>query len=220
MNNIEEFKKLLRDIRISKKITQKELAKRIGITPMYIHTLENVNTKQLPSDTVIRKIAKALADNEKEEMELTQKLLFEKAMTKFPDETKEIIDQEKIKQHIYTDCMPVEFVERVKKDIQNKNISKICKLANIDENIFNAMLQYKGILLRREVISLARVLKESIYEYLILANFIPDNVKSTLSYKKVVALFRSIEDLNNEDVEELIDGIIKIIEAYKKKIKK
>ncbi len=113
--------------------------------------------------------------------------------------------------------MPVEFVEKLKKDLHDKNIDEIAKKSGLSKEILNNIVNYNGIIPRKDVIALAMTLNQPVYDYLISANYIPDNVKNLLKHDKVASLLRSLEDLSHDDMDSLIDGIINIIEAYKRK---
>lgn len=213
----EEFKKLVRDLRVKKGITQKELARKAGISEMYMHVIESPDKKQLPSEEITRKIAHALADNLEEEVQILKQLLSARAISKIPEEARDIIEKEKIEEYISTDSMPVDFIERLKNDLQGHDIQKISEKTKIGVEQLKAVLQYRGTLSRREVICLADALNQPVYDYLVLANFIPDNIKKLLEHNKIGALFRSLQELEGSDIDMLIDGIINIIEAYKKR---
>ncbi|MDI1472087.1 helix-turn-helix transcriptional regulator [Thermodesulfovibrio sp. 1176] len=213
----EEFKNLLRELRIKKGIKKRELAQKAGITDMYMYVIESPDRKQLPSDDIIRRLAHALADNEVEEAQILKQLLSAKALARIPEEAKDSIEIEKIEKTIPPESMPVEFIERLKKDLKDKDIDEIADKSGINREILNDVIQYKKILSRKDVISLATVLNQPVYDYLIIANFIPDSVKKLIKHNKISALLRSLEELSNNDLDALIDGIINIIEAYKRK---
>lgn len=212
-----EFKKLLKEIRLKKGIKARELAKKAGVTDVYIYAIENPNDMRLPSDNMIRRIAHALAENEVEEAQISKQLLSAKALSKIAEEARDSIEKEKIEKIILTESMPIEFVEKLKKDLENKNLDEISKNSGINKEIINNILQYRGIISRKDVVALAMALNQSVYDYLLAANYIPDNVKNLLKYDKISSLLRSLEDLSSEDINSLVDGIISIVEAYKRK---
>ncbi|MEM4134552.1 MAG: helix-turn-helix transcriptional regulator [Candidatus Micrarchaeia archaeon] len=212
-----EFKKLLKEIRLKKGIKARELAKKAGVTDVYIYAIENPNDMRLPSDNMIRRIAHALAENEVEEAQISKQLLSAKALSKIAEEARNSIEKEKIEKIIPTESMPIEFVEKLKKDLENKNIDEISQNSGINKEIINNILQYRGIISRKDVVALAMALNQSVYDYLLAANYVPDNVKNLLKYDKISSLLRSLEDLSSEDINSLVDGIISIIEAYKRK---
>lgn len=213
----EEFKKLLRQIRTRKGIKKRELARKAGITEMYMYVIESPDRNQLPSDSIIRRIAHALADNEAEEVQILKQLLTAKALSKIPEEARDSIEKEKIERTIPSESMPIEFVEKLKKDLENKNLDEISKKSGINKEIIDSILQYKRTIPRKDVIALAMALNQSVYDYLLAASYIPDNVKNLLKHDKISSLLRSLEDLSDEDINCLVDGIISIIEAYKRK---
>lgn len=212
-----EFKKLLKEIRLKKGIKARELAKKAGVTDVYIYAIENPNDMRLPSDNMIRRIAHALAENEVEEAQISKQLLSAKALSKIAEEARDSIEKEKIEKIILTESMPIEFVEKLKKDLENKNLDEISQNSGVSKEVINNILQYKGIIPRKDVIALATALNQSVYEYLLAANYIPDNIKNLLKHDKISSLLRSLEDLSKEDINSLVDGIISIIEAYKRK---
>lgn len=95
-----EFKKLLKEIRLKKGIKARELAKKAGVTDVYIYAIENPNDMRLPSDNMIRRIAHALAENEVEEAQISKQLLSAKALSKIAEEARDSIEKEKIEKII------------------------------------------------------------------------------------------------------------------------
>lgn len=218
MKNLLEFKNLVKELRLKKGLTQRQLAKLVGVSDMYIYAIEHPEKPQIPSDDIIRKLARALASNAEEESEILKKLLTYRTLIKIPPEARDLLLQmDKVEKYISDESMPAAFVERLKKDIQNVKLNDIIKKTGIEEKSLNAILNYRRILSRKEVISLAQALGQSVYEYLLLANYVPDNIKKLLENNKIELLLRNLEDLSDENLDELMDGIINIIQAYKKK---
>ncbi len=213
----EPIKNLIRELRLKKGLRQKDLAELIGVSETYVFLLENPNSKNLPSTKIIQKLAKALATSAEEEPVLYRKLLHAKAKSKLPREMHELIDATQTKAYIPANGMPEEFIERVKKDLQNYDLEEVAQKIGIDSAALKAVLLYNGILSKKEVIKLANTLNQSIYEYILLAGYIPENVKSLLAHNKAHILFRQLSEIPPDELDMLMDGIINILQAYRKK---
>lgn len=81
MKNLLEFKNLIKELRLKKGLTQAQLAKLVGVSNMYIYAIEHPEKPQIPSDDIIRKLARALASNAEEESEILKKLLTYRTVT-------------------------------------------------------------------------------------------------------------------------------------------
>jgi len=198
-------------------LTQAELAKKIKSSSMHVSQIENPKRDTIPSEDFLRKIAKACALTPDEEPELLKKLLVARAKARVPEEIREILESGVVQQYVGTDSMPVDFVERVKSDLQGKDMAQIAKKLGMSEEDLKAVIHYRGILTRRQIITLAQELGQSVHDYLLLSGYMPDELAELFRINKVGMLFRALEDLSEEEMEQFLDGMLTIMQAYLKK---
>lgn len=216
-----EFSQLLKHLRISKGLSVRQLAARTRLSVIYLYTIESPDKPAVPSIEAIRRISEALGSTDEEKAEIFKKLVTARTRAKIPEEAgelRDVLDEEKLEEFVSADSMPLSFIERLRADMAGRGIEELSDRAGINPALLEAVLQYRGILSRRDVIALAGALGQPVQEYLLLANYIPDDVKRLLEKNRVTALLRSLEDLSDEDMADLLDGIIQVIEAYKRRV--
>lgn len=212
-----ELKDLIREMRMRAGLTQAELAKKVGSSSMHISQIENPKRDAIPSEDFLRKIAKVCALTPEEEPVLLKKLLVARAKARAPEEIKEILESGVVQQYIGTGSMPVDFVERIKSDLQGRDMAQIAKNLGINEEDLKAVIHYRGILTRKQIITLAQELGQPVQDYLLLSGYMPDELAELFRINKVGMLFRALEDLSEEELEQFLDGMLKIMQAYSKK---
>lgn len=212
-----ELKKLIKELRLRAGLTQADLARKTKSSSMHISQIENPKRDIIPSEDFLRRVAKACALTPDEEPELLKKLLVARAKARAPEEIQEILESKTIHQYVGSDSMPINFVERIKSDLQGKDIAQIAKKLGITEADLKAVIYYRGTLTRRQVITLAQELGQPVQDYLLLAEYMPDEVIELFKINKIGMLFRSLEELSEEELDQFLDGIINIMQAYLRK---
>ncbi len=116
--------------------------------------------------------------------------------------------------------MSKEFLVRVKKDLSNVDHEVINSLSF--KNRLDDVLAGTDNLKRVEVLELAKVLKQPAEEYLELAHYMPDIFHKTLKNDKIISMLRSMGNLSNREIDEVVDSLSLVLEGYmaKKKNKK
>ncbi|AEA33660.1 helix-turn-helix domain-containing protein [Hippea maritima] len=114
--------------------------------------------------------------------------------------------------------MPEEFLERLKEDLSKASAESVNSLSFKDR--LDAVLSGREKLERVEVIELARVLKQPAEEYLKLANYMPEIFSKVLNNDKVVTMLRSMGDLNDKEIDEVVESLSLVLEGYLSKKKK
>ncbi len=221
MGLADEVKKL----RERHRLTKAEFAGSLGLSPMYVTLLERTPSKRkfIPSVKVIRKIAELFTFGEEERIVTERKLLLELAKLKAPDEIASYFENtDKEERLYYGESMPLVFIEKLRKDAKcledsdKKAINKMLKKSGITQNEFEALKQCKYTVNRQKVIALAIALKQPVEEYLLLADYLPDNIKNLSKNKKWATMLGSFADLSPETIDQMIDIIQNIISMYKK----
>lgn len=200
----------IRAIREKLGLNQREFARKIKVTFAYVGQMERTPKKGekpiLPSPEIIKRIANVAGKTEEEKKSIYRKLLLERAKATLPDEIKDIFDENKEKQIIGGGGMPLPFISRLKEDLKKNrdNLEFIYKQTGLTREDLKSVLESRGILTREKVISLALALKQPVDQYLILADYMPDELKEYLSNQHLLA-FRKLSKLSPEDINQMVD---------------
>jgi transcriptional regulator with XRE-family HTH domain len=215
-----ELSDYIKQIRLRHGLTQREFARRLGISPMHVSVIETPFdiSHRLPSDELLKKIARVFSESEDERIEIEKRLLLERAKLLAAPEIRDMLGPETTYSvNVPIEGMPDEFIERLKKDMSKKNFTyDFYKDANITPELLEAVLSGKAPLSRKQVISIAIALGEPVEEYLEAAGYIPDIIKEFIDKNSVLGLFRRLKDIPAEDIDEVIDVIVKILDLHKK----
>ena len=174
----------LQEIRKNKNVTVARLSEHTGVNQVHLNLIES--GKRLPSGELLDKMSELFNINEKLKESLYLLLVKEKLKNNIPDK---IIK----KLTLGKEGMPDAFIERLKGDIKNTK-------TKIDKKKIDAVLDYRIKLSKEDVIELAESLKQPVSDYLLLAEYIPDEFIELMRYK---------------DTERLIKGIARLDDAQK-----
>lgn len=213
----------IRMIREKTGMTRKEFAKKLGITEIYVGSLERIPPRGsrlfMPSIELLKKIARIGASNDEERKFFERKLLFEKMKLAAPKEIKSFFNErrEKEEELLMERGMPLEFIDRLKKDIEEfgEIDGNFYEKTGLNEEQMNRLIEGKYFLNRKKVISLATALGQPVEEYLIIADYIPDALRNVVSSNKRFALFRKLTSLPEKDIDEMIDVFDRIFKICK-----
>lgn len=167
---------IFKDRRKERKMTQTDVAKNIGCSIMTVSFSERPysETKQLPSESYIKKFVKYFGASAEDRVSLERKLLVERALYTLPpvvaDEFRRSLDERAVAR---SGTMPAEFRARVKKDWTAANKPDVRGFSRDD---ITSVIDGQRLLSRNEVIALAKGLNASSDRYLTTAQYISDAV--------------------------------------------
>jgi transcriptional regulator with XRE-family HTH domain len=184
----------LRKIRIALGLTQKELAEKMGMSWYQVKDMETGKVK----------ISNPIA-----------KLLYYEVGAN-PSWLLTGKDEMFIKKQKEEEGMKPDFIDRLKKDLAGKDDSFYTSLPISKEKIEN-VLKGKDNLTRRKIISLARKLNKPLDEYLLLSNSIPKEVTEQLDREGTIGILRSVSNLEDDEVDELLDVLSNLLKVYARK---
>ena len=220
----------LRLLREKTGMSRKELARKLGVTEMYIGNFERVPRRGersfVPSDALLRKIARICGSSDEEKKYHEKRLMLARAKQIAPKEIKEYLE-EKIQE--FSDSMPVGFVERLKEDIKrlkdsgkydDDGLINVLTGAGVSEKQLDAVVHYRTVLSREKVIALAGLLKQPVEEYLVLSNYMPSAFRHSIEQgEKLNIVFRRLGNLSAEDIDRFMDVIDKIFSVCREEVK-
>ncbi|MCL4533358.1 MAG: helix-turn-helix domain-containing protein [Deltaproteobacteria bacterium] len=172
----------LQEIRKNKNVTVARLSEHTGVNQVHLNLIES--GKRLPSGELLEKMSELFNVNEKLKESLYLLLVKEKLKNNIPDK---IIK----KLTLGKEGMPDNFIERIKTDIKNTK-------TKIDKKKIDAVLDYLIKLSKEEVIELAESLKQPAADYLLLAEYIPDEFIELMRYKDAERLIKGITGLDDD----------------------
>lgn len=172
----------LQEIRKNKNVTVARLSEHTGVNQVHLNLIES--GKRLPSGELLEKMSELFNINEKLKESLYLLLVKEKLKNNIPDK---IIK----KLTLGKEGMPDAFIEKIKADIKNVK-------AKIDKKKIDAVLDYRIKLSKEEVIELAESLKQPAADYLLLAEYIPDEFIELMRYKDAERLIKGITGLDDD----------------------
>lgn len=205
----------IRELRIRTKLTQAEFAKRLGISQTHASKMErppDAKYQRIPPVKTLRKMATIFAKEEQERQEIEFRLLVEREEMVAPKEVAELINNSLKSRK----AMPMSFLMVLKDDLDG--CSDILEtLENASRADIESALEGKKMLSRKAVIELAMKLEKSVDDYLMLSGYVPEHLKVLLGHRKVMGMLRKMEELSPDEVDELLDAILKVVEIYIKK---
>lgn len=164
-----ELGELIRYYREKKNMTLADLGKKVGVSYIHISYLEK--GLRIPSEDLLREIARFFAENREEEIKIRQKMFLLLAQIKAPDE---IADKIILSDQV-APKMPEPFWIMLEKSIENKK--------KLIESIEKDILRNRKYLSRDEIKQLATTLCEDENVFLLLAGYLPDKEFSTIVVK-------------------------------------
>jgi len=211
----EKLGNLIREYREKRGLLLQDLGKRVDVNYTHISYIEK--GMRAPSDELLAKLAHELAENEQEEKELRERFFFYLAQIKAP---KEIRNRLKLKgekelkkeEEIVRGPMPKAFLDVLRKDAATKQ-PEFFDNAGIPYKLIRKVLDGEAWLSREEVIKLANLMKRDVNEYLIKAEYIPEEFENVLSRKSVVELMRALKKLPPESMDRMITAIETILKT-------
>ena len=171
----------LQEIRKNKNVTVARLSEHTGVNQVHLNLIES--GKRLPSGELLDKMSELFNVNEKLKESLYLLLVKEKLKNNIPDK---IIK----KLTLGKEGMPDAFIERLKGDIKNTK-------TKIDKKKIDAVLDYRIKLSKEDVIELAESLKQPVSDYLLFAEYIPDEFIELMRYKDTERLLKGIARLDD-----------------------
>ena len=191
----------LQEIRKNKNVTVARLSEHTGVNQVHLNLIES--GKRLPSGELLEKMSELFNINEKLKESLYLLLVKEKLKNNIPDK---IIK----KLTLGKEGMPDAFIEKIKVDIKNVK-------TKIDKKKIEAVLDSSVKLSKEEVIELAESLKQPVSDYLLLAEYIPDEFIELMRYKDTERLLKGIIGLDDDKkIEKAVKSLADFISVMTK----
>lgn len=188
----------IREFRKKLKLKQKEFAKALGFTQAYLTEIER--GKREPSRDFLKKLNSVFG--------LSSDFVL------FGEEKK----TENLEKFASEGLMPLKFIQRLKKDIEAlPNPEDFFSSINIPKQIIETALEGKLILNRTSVIEIAQKINQPIYEYLLLANYLPDEIIKFTDHPGIIEIFKQIGMLHPKEMEEVLQTITSVLKPYIKR---
>lgn len=180
MDSIDNLGKRIREIQLSQNLSIKKFAEKIGVPYRTIqdYMLKDKSKRRLD---ILRKIADTFNVN-----------------------FNWLLNGEGDMYSKTNQSMPIAFIERLKKDLSNKN-DDFYKSLSIPKERIDAALNGLVLLARVEVIELARKLNQPIENYVWLAGLEPEMFDVLLEKDSVKALLREASKMSDKDLDNLMD---------------
>lgn len=172
--------KLVRQLREARGWTPTQMAVHVGCAQSHIWQIENEKSRHpggwVPSEEFLRKVSKACSSTPDEEALLRQRLLLLRAREVVPVEVRGYLSSR------VQVPMPEAFLARLKKDLGRgrtasvARVDRVCQL----EGRLRFVLQGFGQLSAFEVALVAKALKQSVDQYMLLAGYVSDGMRMLL----------------------------------------
>lgn len=217
---IDELGSLISKLRVRKKLTCKELGKKIGVDGVHIFYVEK--GERFPSGSLLIRLAEVLGRDKVEVENLKKQFLFLRAKAKAPKEIQDILsiqDREKISTVVelsFTGSMPPAFIESLKKDLNRLKDKSVIETLSFSKVVLDGVLQGKYVLSREQVIELAMRLNVPIEGYLLLSDYMPEEIKKLVKHEGIISMFRTLEKLTPQELERMINTITSVLSLYEK----
>src|SRR5208283_3862436 len=213
----------IKEIRLRAQLTQKEFADAIGYTPEYISNIERAPeiTRRIATEKMIKRIAEVFTKTEEERISLERKLLLERAQATVSPEVAMhfLMDEKKLSSYQSEDGMPLVFIERLKKDLEDvEDLDAFFKsLKTTSRDIVEESIRGIRLLPRKTVVELTKALNQSIEEYLTLADYMPREFQSLIMHKGINDMFRAMSELDSGELDTIIDVFSSVLRMRNKK---
>lgn len=211
----EKLGNLIREYREKRGLLLQDLGKRVDVNYTHISYIEK--GMRTPSDELLAKLAHELAENEQEEKELRERFFFYLAQIKAPKEIRnklKLKGEKEIKkeEEFIREPMPKAFLDVLRKDAAIKQ-PEFFDNAGIPYKLIRKVLDGEAWLSREEVIKLANLMNRDVNEYLIKAEYIPEEFENMLGRKSVAELMRALKKLPPESMDKMITAIETILKT-------
>lgn len=211
---------IIKAIRLKHGLDQVEFGRRIGRSPGIISLIEHPpeKTHRIASEKILERIATEFTSSEAEREVLHRKLLLARHKEKTPSKISDVtfVDKSGVAVVSSDEGMPLAFIERIRKDLdRNKRKNIVQTLKNISKEELDATLRGMFVLSRRACIELAGVLGQPEDEYLLLADYMPTEIKELALHKGMSKMFRSISTLTPEEKDAVVDVISSVLKMHK-----
>lgn len=198
------------------KLTAKQMARLLRVSYGYYTRLERPfeEGKAVPSEDLIRRFLNHTIADEQERQRVLKEMLEARVKLILPPElyTKCVSTGVEVE-----DSMPREFLHRLKLDVEAIGISTFCKRASVPESFVREVIEGKRSLSRDMVIRFAKAAERPVTEYLALANYITDTLKSILgSENNIEVLTRMFDRVPPEKISQLLETIETLVSLYRK----
>ncbi len=170
--------------------------------------------KALPSEDLIRRFVEHTVPDPEERKQVLKEMLEARIKLVLPPELymKHTSAPSELK-----DSMPESFLHRLRLDIESIGLSAFCKRTEVPESFVEEVLEGKRALSREMVIKFAKALDRPVVEYLMLADYVTDDLKSLLGPRgNVEVLTRMLERVSPEKIAEFVETLETLISLYKK----
>lgn len=107
--------------------------------------------------------------------------------------------------------MPDNFIKRLNEDI--KQGDDIWDKISISKQLIQAALTGRGILSRKDVIELAKMLEQPVSEYLLLSEYLPEEFEA-IKHSSAFEMFRTLNKLSPDEIDQVIDALRPILNLY------
>jgi len=204
--------------REKKGITLADLSKKVGVSYIHISYLEK--GLRIPSEELLRELAKIFANSLEEEIQIRQKMFFYLTQIKAPAEISEKISFVEDYNEAFL-SMPEPFIYILGKSVKKKKD----KLKKIEHELYEKtekVLKKKAIFTRSEIIQIAKTLEEDVDVFLLLAGYLPDKDLPTIIISKnemLANLFEKFKEIFNKGDKETARKIIELMESVLKFVK-
>lgn len=207
----------IRELRLKKGLNLQELAAKVDYN--YVHLSYIEKGLRIPSDELLAKLAKELAENKEHEKEIKEKMFLLLAQIKAPEEIRNRIALKTEEEVITEISMPKEFIDMLKKDIEEIKNPKLFDNFGIPFKLIQKVIDGRAQLSRTDVIKVAQLLHKDVDEYLMKAGYIPEEFYDFIGHKSIFALMRSFKNLPPESVDNILTAIEAILRTVQKKEK-
>lgn len=198
------------------KLPAKRMSQLLKISYGYYTRLEKPfeEGKALPSEDLIRRFLEYTVPTPEEREQALKEMLDARIRLILPPElyTKHTSTTSEIR-----DPMPESFLHRLRHDIESIGMSTFCKRTEVPESFVKEVLEGKRALSKDMVVKFAKALDKSVVEYLTLADYLTDNLKSLLGPEdNISVLTRMLEKIPTEKISQFIETLETLISLYKK----
>ncbi len=205
--------KLIKEYREKNDLLLYQLASKVGVN--YIHLSYIEKGQRIPSEELLESLVEVLGQNEKDKAYLRQKLFFYLAQARAPKQIRDELKLKTDREVSVSGSMPEEFIEMLREDIKKLTIEEIEKKLKMPYTIIRKVLDGEAQLSRQDVIRIAEKLNRDVNQYLLKANYIPEEFKQLMCRDSVLKFMYSIKNLPPEGIDSLIKSLRTILKVGK-----
>jgi transcriptional regulator with XRE-family HTH domain len=204
---------LIKKTRESAGMTQKEFAQHINCSEQHISCIERPydETRRTASEKLLRKIAEKFSKTEDERLKLERDLAIARAKLLISKEIHSPTLAMEVLSDAIKESMPREFIERVKHDIQKlEGVSK----EPVENMHLSELTEGNIVLSRPSVINLAKRLKQPADDYLMLANYMTEDMKTAMQMTEAKELLEVLSKLTKGQVRNVSRAFKAFVKSY------